>query len=199
MTLTRAVYISHPQVVIDATVPVTKWGLSELGRQRAEVFARKSLFDARTRFVSSGETKAIELARILAGDSQIHIDDQMGENDRSSTGFLPPDAFEIMADQFFARPDVSIEGWERAIDVQARIVDAVKQHLAVTDPSAPLVFCGHGAAGSLLKCYMDGRTISRTEDQPGGGGNLFVFDIGADLAPKTLVCDWTPMEEFTGI
>lgn len=197
--ITNAVYISHPQVNIDANVPVPKWGLSDIGRKRAETFAKRALIGPNTKFVSSGETKAIELAEILAHPATPDIDESMGENDRSSTGFLPSDAFEEMANSFFARPNESVQGWERAIDVQERIVTAVKHHLATHKTAETQVFCGHGAAGTLLKCFIDNRPISRSEDQPAGGGNVFVFDVDAVLAPKTLICDWTPMEDFNGI
>jgi hypothetical protein len=49
----------------------------------------------------------------------------MHENDRSATGFLPPDEFETVANRLFAEPLVSIRGWERAIDAQLRIVREV--------------------------------------------------------------------------
>lgn len=39
---------------------------------------------------------------------------QPRENDRSSTGFLPPEEFEVVADAFFAQPGVSVRGWETA-------------------------------------------------------------------------------------
>jgi hypothetical protein len=35
---------------------------------------------------------------------------ELGENDRSATGFLEPDVFETTADRFFAEPDRSIDG-----------------------------------------------------------------------------------------
>ena len=37
----RALYLSHPQVKIDANVPVPQWGLSDVGRGRAEAFAAR--------------------------------------------------------------------------------------------------------------------------------------------------------------
>jgi hypothetical protein len=35
---------------------------------------------------------------------------ELGENDRSATGFLEPDVFDATADRFFAEPDRSIDG-----------------------------------------------------------------------------------------
>jgi len=96
----------------------------------------------------------------------------MGENDRSSTGFLHEDAFQAAANWFFAHPYESFQGWERAIDAQHRIVTAVQAVLSAHDPETPIAFIGHGGVGTLLKCHLGERPISRLEDQPGGGGNL---------------------------
>ena len=66
--------------------------------------------------ISSAEVKAVETAMPLAkalGCAHI-IRDRMHENDRSATGFLPPDEFEAVADQFFAHPDMSTRGWGTA-------------------------------------------------------------------------------------
>ena len=60
-----------------------------------------------------------------------------GENDRSATGFLAPPDFEAAADRFFAEPETSFRGWERAIDAQARIVAAVDRTLETHDLSVP--------------------------------------------------------------
>lgn len=191
----QTLYVTHPQVRIEAHIPVPQWGLSDIGRERAEGFAARELFTAKAVFVSSTETKALELANILASSkgNSVIFDEMLGENDRSATGFLPPDDFEIMADRFFASPDENIEGWERAVDAQERIVTAVAR-IQSDHPDTALVFCGHGAVGTLLKCHVANRQISRKEDQPAGGGNVFAFD----LASATLICDWTPMEMWNG-
>lgn len=192
--MTAILYITHPQVVMDRDVPVPQWGLSEVGRNRALALADRHDFPGGTLFISSTETKALELAEILARscDGKVISDAVLGENDRSATGFLPPEEFENMADRFFASPDESIKGWERAIDAQARVVSTVTRLCANNTSASALVFCGHGAVGSLLKCHMGNRPIGRHEDQPGGGGNIFAFS----LAPEKLICEWTPMENW---
>ncbi|MFT4161295.1 histidine phosphatase family protein [Shinella sp.] len=188
-------YITHPQVKIDPDVPVPRWGLSETGRARAEHAARLPWVRDLARIVSSDETKAIETATILAGVSGLRVEivENLHENDRSATGFLPPPAFERAADRFFAMPEESFQGWERAVDAQARVVSAVTRILESHDGS-PIAFIGHGAVGTLLKCYLAGRPIDRREDQPAGGGNLYRFT----LANRAVSCDWTPMEFWQG-
>ena len=190
------VYITHPQVQIDPLVPVPRWGLSDLGRARASATARLEWVAALTRIISSDETKATETADTLAAGTGIAVEiaEDMGENDRSATGFLPPPAFEAAADWFFAHPQESYRGWERAIDAQTRIAAAIDRILETHDPALPIAFVGHGGVGTLLKCHLGNRDLSRREDQPAGGGNLFAFR----LADRTLACDWTAMEEWRG-
>jgi broad specificity phosphatase PhoE len=192
-----AIYITHPQVRIDPAVPVPNWGLSEVGEARARQAAANGWASLLKRIVSSDETKAIETSNILASKAGIDVEvvHGMHENDRSATGFLPPPEFEKAADWFFANPDQSFRGWERAVDAQTRIVSAVNRILAEHDPREPIAFVGHGGAGTLLKCHLAGSMISRKSDQTGGGGgNLFAFS----LADRRLSCDWTPIESWQG-
>lgn len=192
-----AVYLTHPQVAIDPEIPVPDWGLSETGRARVQSLAGKPWVASVGRIVSSAERKAVETAEILAPTAgcQVEIVEEMGENDRSATGFLAPPDFEAAADRFFAEPEASFRGWERAVDAQARIVAAVGRALETHDPSVPVLFVGHGGVGTLLKCHLGARPIARTEDQgPGGGGMVFGFS----LVDRHLLCDWTPIEAFGG-
>lgn len=191
-----ALYITHPQVRIDPKVPVPEWGLSDIGAERARrAFSQPWVRDLR-RIVSSTETKAIETAQYLGRASGLDIEhvEAMHENDRSATGFLPPDLFEKAADWFFAHPHASYKGWETAADAQARIVKAVESVLADHDHSQPIAFIGHGAVGTLLKSHLSHDVIRRNGDQPPGGGNLFRFD----LADRKVTCDWTPIENWQG-
>ncbi|MBB3287348.1 MULTISPECIES: histidine phosphatase family protein [unclassified Rhizobium] len=191
-----ALYVTHPQVRIDPNVPVPQWGLSDTGAERARLAASRPWASKLSLIVSSGERKAIETAEALAAASgaPIEIIEAMHENDRSATGFLAPPEFEKAADWFFANPHESFNGWERAIDAQARIVSNVEAVLARHDPNVPIAFVGHGGVGTLLKCHLEGKPIARQGDQPPGGGNLFCFD----LAKRAVSCDWTPMEDWMG-
>jgi broad specificity phosphatase PhoE len=188
------VYVTHPQIVIDPSIPVPKWHLSELGRARAELAAASGWVSALKRIVSSDETKAIETAEILgrAAGVKPEIAEGMGENDRSATGFLIPEEFEKAANWFFAHPHESFHGWERAVDAQSRIVGAVEKILADHDPTLPIAFVGHGGVGTLLKCHLAGLPIARDHDQPAGGGNLYAFR----LADRALLTGWVPMESW---
>lgn len=186
-----AYYITHPQVQIDANVPVPDWGLSEIGRARALAMLEQPWVGSIRRVVSSAERKAIETAEILARQLGLTVEvrERMHENDRSATGFLPPPEFEAVADRFFANPHKSIRGWERAIDAQQRIVSEVE---AVLDAAVggDIAFVGHGGVGTLLLLSLSNREISREADQPAGGGNYFAYDIGA----RSILHGWRPID-----
>ncbi len=192
MTAEIVRYLTHPQVQIDPAVPVPQWGLSPVGRARTEAVANASWLARTTQIVSSGERKAIETAEIIAGKLgvMIEIRQAMHENDRSATGFLEPAEFEEVANQFFAEPHLSVRGWERAIDAQARIVREAEVVLARNQPG-DVLFVGHGAVGTLLFCHTAGLAIDRVHDQPAGGGNVFAFS----RETRQVLHGWRRMEE----
>jgi broad specificity phosphatase PhoE len=184
-------YVTHPQVQIDAAVPVPEWGLSDIGRARAVAMLDQPWVGSIRRIVSSGERKAIETGEILARHLRLAVEvrERMHENDRSATGFLPPPEFEAVADQFFANPHKSVRGWERAIDAQQRIVSEVAAVIG-GDEAGDIAVVGHGGVGTLLLLSLSGREISRDADQPAGGGNYFAYDIGA----RRVVREWRPID-----
>ena len=185
-------YLTHPQVRIDPAVPVPLWGLSDLGRGRVEGLARAPWIRRFGRVVASEEVKARETAEVLGAALGLPVEVRPGlhENDRSATGFLPPVEFEAVADAFFARPEESVRGWETARAAQDRIVRAVRSVVAEA-PGVATLFVGHGAVGTLLKCVLAGRAISRREDQPAGGGS----HLGFRVEPDALLWDWRPLED----
>ena len=191
--MTSHAYLTHPQVKIDPNVPVPKWGLSPVGRARIEALVRDGWTSRFRRIISSDETKAIEAATLIARGLGLTIEvvEGLHENDRSATGFLPPPEFEAMANAFFATPEASVRGWERALDAQARIVAGVMR-IAGSEPETPTLFVGHGGVGTLLKCALGRRAIARSQDQlPNGGGNHFGFT----LRPDSLLYDWRAIED----
>ena len=193
MTTDIVRYLTHPQVQIDPDVPVPQWGLSPVGRARTEAVASGSWLANTTQIISSGERKAIETAEIVAGQLglMIEIREAMHENDRSATGFLKPTEFETVADQFFEEPHLSVRGWERAVDAQARIVREAEAVLARNRPG-DILFVGHGAVGTLLFCYIAGHPIDRRHDQPAGGGHCFAFEKEG----RRVLHPWRRMEDL---
>ena len=171
-------FITHPDVVVDPALPVPRWPLSPRGRERMQ----RLLACAWVRRIGvvwcSEEQKAVDAAGILADGLGIPLQvmAELGENDRSATGYLPKAEFEATADEFFARPEASVRGWERAVDAQARIIGAVERIAALTPGTAPVAIVSHGAVGALLLSHLAGRPISRRDDQPpGAGGHYYTW------------------------
>ena len=196
--MTIAYYLSHPQVEIDPMVPVPSWGLSWVGRNRVESVRTRPWLSRIGRIVSSGETKAIETAQLIAEvtGAAVEVHEDMHENDRSTTGFLPPNEFEAVADAFFAQPDQSVRGWETALSGQARIVAAVRRVIG-SQGDNPILFVGHGGVGTLLACAIGNMPIDRRYDQGRcganpGGGNVHAF--ASDCSATHF--HWRPMEDL---
>ena len=179
-------FITHPDVVISRELPVPRWPLSERGRARMHTGLRLPWIQHLSAIYCSTEQKAIDGARILGEHLSLPFSevDALGENDRSATGFLPALEFEQMADAFFANPEQSVRGWERAVDAQARIVRAVNGIAQAESANRGAVaIVSHGAVGTLLYCHLAGVPIARRWDQPpNGGGNWFRFTLAPPQA-----------------
>jgi broad specificity phosphatase PhoE len=169
--MTAIYFVTHPEVVIDPQRPVPRWHLSDNGIACMRSFATSPAMRGVGSVWASTETKAIEAAGgILAGELglAVAVDVRLDENDRSATGYLPPAEFQRVADAFFARPNESVRGWERAIDAQRRVVaafDAIVAKPATGDTA----IVAHGGVGTLLLCHLSNLPISRDHDQSSQG------------------------------
>ena len=185
MTDRRLIFLTHAQVDIDPGTPVPEWGLSVQGKARHASFAESDEVAGVTSVYASTERKAIEGAEPVADRHGLTVRQvqALGENDRSATGYLPPEEFEEMADAFFANPDESIRGWESARAAQNRIVGAVQSIGLTDDNDGDILIVAHGAVGALLRCHLLGKAITRDEDQPHDGGCRFVTDTALTAKP----------------
>jgi broad specificity phosphatase PhoE len=166
--------ITHPEVAIDPAVPVPRWHLTPGGIARMRAFAADVGEIAAV--WASTETKAIEGAGILAArfGLPVGVHEGLGENDRSATGYLPRAEFQEVANAFFAAPETSVRGWERAVDAQARMARAVDAVLE-RSPPGDVAIVAHGGVGTLLLCLYRGVPISRDDDPP-FEGHVWTFE-----------------------
>lgn len=171
----QVLYICHPEVVIDAAVPVPRWPLSAEGRAKmARLLADLPLAGLRSVW-SSDEQKALDGAEILASHLGlgVHSEPLLGENDRSATGYLVQADFDIAVEAFFGAPEESYRGWETARAARDRIEAAVRDviHRA---PAGDLAIVAHGGVGALLNGVVKGAAISRATASR-GYGSWFTF------------------------
>jgi len=189
-------YLTHPQVIIDPSIDVRQWGLSDEGRARAEAFARSPLLMDTARIFTSPERKALETSDIIASRLGIvpQVLERSHENDRSATGYLSDEGFAQNRDKFFASPDTSAKGWETANDAQTRIVVTVFEAIMQQNIPGDILCIGHGTVGTLLYCDAAGLPISIVHDQRLGGGCVFAVDMESD----EVLHHWKPIEALLG-
>jgi uncharacterized protein YhfF len=194
-------FITHADVQIDPAVAVPEWPLSSRGRERVTRLVGKPWVRGIRAIFSSTERKACDGARILAEGLGIGLETvaALGENDRSATGFLPKVEFEAVADQFFAKPDESVRGWERAIDDAYWRTFAAAVAITADDYDVVAFGDGPALADELLALVLAGtkratacllRDVTGAgEPMPRVGGHVVVLD-GARV-PR---CIWRTTE-----
>ncbi len=188
------IFITHPEVVIDPDQPITEWPLNAVGRTRMERFAGLLADRDVSAVYASTERKAMDGAAIVAKHLGLsyETDEDLGENDRSSTGFIAPPEFWDVVREFFGRPDESIRGWERAVDAQTRIVEAIGRILREDETAGDIVVVSHGAVGCLLTAHLQQVAIGQESRPSHPGGGCFIV---IDRDSFTLTQDWRTIEE----
>lgn len=188
------IFITHPEVVIEPDIPVPQWRLSDIGRRRMEALSSALAGTGAAAVWSSLERKARDGAEILAQALSLphhHLAD-LGENDRSSTGYIPQPEFGRIAEQFFANPTESVLGWETALAAQSRIVSAIMTIATEADGALQLVV-SHGGVGRLLRAHLEGVSIGlETRPLHPGGGSCMAFQ-GPPFQP---VSPWLDIEQW---
>ena len=173
-------FITHPDVVIDPATPVAQWPLSQRGRMRMLKMLENQWISRVGAIYCSTEQKAMDGAAIISEFRGIPYTaiPELGENDRSATGYLSEPEFDAVVGEFFRRPEESVRGWERAVDAQRRIIAGTEAVLRAKPVDSDVAVVAHGGTGTLLLCHLAGLPISRVWDQPRtNGGNYFAFDL----------------------
>lgn len=191
----RTIYfITHPDVIIDPTIPITQWPLSPRGKERMKRLLSRPWVQTIGAVYCSTEQKAVDGAEIIANHLgiQYSMRPDLGENDRSTTGVLSFTEFNRAVDLFFAHPHDSFRGWETAQNAQDRIINAIKWILENEKTEKNIAIIAHGGVGTLYICSLKNVPIARNEDQPGtSGGNYFAFIDET----KELLHGWMPIDQ----
>ncbi len=199
--MTDVYYISHPDVIKDPTVPVPRWPLSARGRERMTAMLARPWVGGLGAIYCSDEQKALDGAGILAAHLGLppQVRPELGEIDRSSTGYLPEAEHAVAARLLFERPDESVRGWETARQAQARIIRAVEavvetelsRKSSVSTSGGDIALVAHGAVGTLYLLHLLGEPIGFHHLQPGrDGGHYYCFDA----ATRVLRHEWRRIE-----
>lgn len=183
-------FLTHPDVVIDKNVSIHEWDLSEAGREKLQKILDLSWISSIGAVYSSNEQKAKAAGKVIAEklNLSLKIKQELGEMDRSSTGFLPYDEFTSVVEEFFQNPDKSIRGWERATDAQDRIIKVLEEIQGEVSQDNNILIVSHGGVGALLLAKLEGKSIRNRTDQP-EMGSYFIFDRKTKL-PKS---SWAKM------
>jgi broad specificity phosphatase PhoE len=191
--MSRILFVTQPEVVIDPRMPVPRWPLSRIGRRRIKAFAEALRPAGIAAVWSSAERKARDGADILAEvlDLRPNVDAGLGENGRESTGYIAPPEFWLVVDAFFSNPASSIRGWETAAHAQARIVAAVTRVAATAPVLGSTVIVSHGGVGRLLMAHLQRVKIGREDKPENPGGGCFVV---IDRAGLSLSQGWRDIE-----
>ena len=195
--MAHSFYLSHSEVIIEPEISPTQWSLSDLGRQRIKNAASRGTFDHITKVISSQEEKTRQAATIIAKYLGIGFVEEplCNENERFATSFLSEQEFENTLNLLYEKPNESANGWESATDTLNRMIATLNTQL-VNGVGGNVLYVGHGTIGTLLKCHIGKRKISRQEDQrliaATGGGNMFAFD----WSQQELLTDWVAIEDW---
>jgi broad specificity phosphatase PhoE len=192
--MSSLIFMTHPEVRIDPDQPVPEWPLNAIGRGRMEHFAGLLTDRNVSAVYASAERKAMDGAAIVAERLGLpfRTEESLGENDRSSTGYIAPPEFWEVVRAFFGRPHESIRGWERAIDAQTRIVTTVSRIARADETSGDIVIVSHGGVGCLLTAHLQKVEIGQESRPSHPGGGCFIV---IDRESFTLQQDWRAIED----
>jgi broad specificity phosphatase PhoE len=138
-------------------VPASQWRLSETGRQRCLLLAKRLAGYRPQAIVASVEPKAVETAQLVAAQLGIAVEVGAGlhEHDRREVGWLPAAAFEAAVAALFAHPDVLVMGSETATQARERFARAVEAVLQ-RHTAGNVVIVAHGTVIALFVAAVAG-------------------------------------------
>ncbi len=182
----KLIYITHPQVIIDAKTPIDQWQLSKDGLEAVERLSQLQFWDDVNKIYSSKETKAFQVAEIISKKFNIAYEayENFNELDRQSTGLLPINKYMEAVKFTYENFDTSYKGWET---LESSYNRNTKQLTGIINGNKGknIVIIGHGSAGTLIKCFIKGIKPSFSED-PQKTGCYFV----ADYKKGKILQDW---------
>jgi broad specificity phosphatase PhoE len=146
--------IRHAPVTLELDRPSDQWTLTSEGIALAQQLAALPIIDSLDAVYTSPEPKARETARPLAERFGLHLlhRDALRELDRGPANLPGRTAYDAAVERAFSDPEQSMNGWERAVDAQTRIVACVRE--ADRQHAGPIAIVSHGLVLSLLLAHL---------------------------------------------
>lgn len=148
--------VRHPETIVNLAEPVHQWRLSPAGERQAASLARQPFWRQVAKLYCSQEFKALTTARVIAERNALAWQPVacLGELDRRS--FQPADdaAYRQAVGEMFARPAISVAGWETREHAAARMVSCVEQ-LVGEAPGDDLAIISHGLVLTILVAHWE--------------------------------------------
>lgn len=177
MTRRKLILIRHSQSRPEPDVASSKWGLTELGRERCVLLANHlQSFDLQ-KIYCSNERKAMETAELTATRLGVPLRVAGGVHEHVRTGapYLSQDAFLTTLQRFFAEPGKPVFGAETAQEACWRFTRAVRT-LVKGESHGDVAIVTHGTVLSLFagaNSNWEPYDFWKKLDQPA----VIVFDI----------------------
>jgi broad specificity phosphatase PhoE len=183
--MTKLIFITHPDVIIDKDIPIDKWKLSPDGLETVERLSSESFWSEVEIIYSSSEPKASTVAEIIALKSHVPLAKEYKKEclcEVLHRTFIEPDLYAVAVEKWYLDPTGHPQGWESVNEAQKRIVACVSE-IMLQNRDKTVVIVGHGGTGTLLKCFIKGVSPSYQEDPQQTG--------------KYLICNWGEKEVIT--
>jgi len=166
--------VRHAEPRIDASIPASRWELSERGlRAAARLVPRLAPYAPGACF-SSPEPKARQTAETIARPLGLDVvaADALHEHERAGVPFFAdPEAFRRAILRLFETPEDRVFGGESAVEAEARFRGGVDRAMSSTDARAVIV-AAHGTVMSLYAGRRLGRPAADIWSSLGWGATL---------------------------
>jgi broad specificity phosphatase PhoE len=155
--VSHLILIKHSLPALDPAAPAPEWCLSEEGRRRAELLARRLEGLAPAVIASSPEPKAIATASLLGAHHHLPVQvvGDLREHERRRTAYLGDQAFQDAVIAALRHPDELVLGEETTGAARHRFTAAVTGLLTTTPPERTLALVTHG---TVLALYVAAAT-----------------------------------------
>ncbi len=155
----RVMLVRHAEPHIDVSLPAAEWSLTPRGVARARLLATVLIDANPSLIVASPERKALETARILAGELNVPIeqDERFSEQGAEAGQFLTDYAeFRALVRHHFDHPDEIVLRQESSRAAGARFGEAIGARLEAGGSTGVPVVVSHGRIMASWLAFLTG-------------------------------------------